>query len=189
MLSDILKTLTKSRAATASLHDLLDQSRHAVSEAKARLTAIATAPQDLDAALASFDLWLDRAATEGVDRLGVAYALDPNWRGPELPVLHNNGHRDATPATEILLGLVALIGRDQLRGVVRGQIEDRLGGETGMTAATRAKKSAEAMADILAAELSEELIVRTMEGAGLVVSRRPDADPRALLASDASPPK
>lgn len=193
MLNDILKTLTKSRAATASLHDLLDQSRHAVSEAKARLTAIATAPQDMDAALANFDAWMDRAATDAVDRLGVGYALDPAWRGPELPILNSRVGdaiaRDASPAVEILLGLVALTGRDTLRAVVKGQLEDRLGGEAGMTASTRAKKSAEATADILQAELSEELVVRTMEGAGLVVARRPDADPRALLADEASLPK
>ncbi len=189
MLSNILTTLTKSRAATANLHDLLDQSREATAEAKARLAAIETAPQDADAALASFDLWLDRAATEAVDRLNLGYAMAPGWAGPELPVLHNGGHRDATPATEILLGLVALIGRDQLRGVVRGQIEDRLGGELGMTESTRAKKSAEATADILQAELMEERIVREMEAAGVAVYRRPDADPRALLASDGSLPK
>lgn len=185
---ELFKSLTKTKAAAMGLHDLLDQSREATAEAKARLAAIEAAPQDVEAALASFDDWLDRAATSAVDRLGVGYALDPAWRGPELPILHTGGARDATPATEILLGLVALIGRDTLHQVVKGQIEDRLGGETGMTAETRTKKSKAAHGDILHAELIEEKIVREMEAAGVAVSRRADADPRALLASSDSLP-
>lgn len=181
---EMLKNLTKNRAAAMSLHDLLDQAREAMADAKARRIAIEGAPQDLDAALASFDAWMDQAATDAVDRLGVGYALDPDWRGPKLPVILNGGHRDATPATEILLGLIALTGRDTLRRVVRGQIEDRMGGEAGMTASTRTKKAAEAMSDILQAEFMEERIVRTMEAAGVSVSRRADADPRALLADE-----
>ncbi|MGO4909526.1 hypothetical protein ACEN2J_14470 [Pseudorhodobacter sp. W20_MBD10_FR17] len=185
---ELFKSLTKTKAAAMGLHDLLDQSREATAEAKARLEAIEAAPQDLEAALANFDDWLDRAATSAVDRLGVGYALDPAWRGPELPIQHTGAGRDATNAVEILLGLVALIGSETLRKVVKGQLEDRLGGETGMTASTRVKRAAEAQAEILQAELVEEKIVRTMEAAGVTVSRRPDADPRALLASSDSLP-
>lgn len=189
MIVDLLKGLTKTKASALTLHDLLDQSQEAVSEAKARHEAIAAAPQDLEAALSNFDNWMDQAATDAVDRLGIGYALDPAWRGPKLPIILNDGHRDATLATQILLGLIALTGRETLRSVVKGQIEDRMGGQPGMTASTRAKRLAEAEVDVLAAELMEERIVREMEQAGIAVSRRPDADPRALLASDDSLPK
>jgi hypothetical protein len=189
---DLLKSLTKTKASALNLHDLLDQSQEAVAEAKARHEAVLVAPQDLEAALASFDAWLDQAATDAVDRLSLRHALSPNWRGPQLPVVTqrvaDSVVRDAVPATELLIGLIALTGRDALRDVVRGQLEDHLEGGSGMTAATRSKKSAEAKADILSAELMEERIVRTMKASGINVCRRPDADPRALLASDASLP-
>lgn len=190
---ELLKNLTASRAATEGLHDLLDQSREAVAEAKSRLTAIEGAPQDLETSLAAFDAWLDHAATDAVDRLNFHQAASPEWRGPQLPIIGVNvGDRiakDASPAAEVLFGLIALIGRDHLREVVKGQLLDRLGGEAGMTASIRAKKTTAALADILLAELAEEAIVRTMEGAGVAVYRSPDADPRALMASDDSIPK
>ncbi len=54
---------------------------------------------------------------------------------------------------------------------------------------TRAKKLTRAQADLLALELAEEAAIRALEAAGLPVMRRPDADPRVLLASDTSLPE
>ncbi|NGM47948.1 hypothetical protein G5B31_20740 [Rhodobacter sp. SGA-6-6] len=190
MIADLLKTFRKSQANSMSMLDLLDQARDAVAQAVTRRDAVLAAPVDIDTAMNSVDHWLDRAATEAIDRLGLEHAAEPGWQGPELPIFTVVGEsvHETKSACETLFGLLCLTARDQLRQVVKGQIEDRMLGQTGMNAATRAKRLAEAERDILEAELAEEALIRSMEASGIAVARRPDASPIALLAADASLP-
>ena len=57
-----------------------------------------------------------------------------------------------------------------------------MGGEHGLSADERAKSLADARADLLAAELAEEALIRTMEEVGLSVIRRGDVPGAVLLA-------
>ena len=58
----------------------------------------------------------------------------------------------------------------------------------GLTAAERATRLAKADARLLELSLAEEAAVRALEAAGMAVARRPDADPRAVLAADSDLP-
>ena len=95
---------------------------------------------------------------------------------------------DYVAATDALLGLLVATAMPILRQIVAGQLTDLTEGREMMDGATRAKKLARNEAQLLDLELAEEAAIRAMEAAGIDVARRPDADPRALLAADASLP-
>lgn len=190
MLKNILTSFSKTKASTLTLLDLLDQARAAVERAKERAEAIRRAPMDEAGAIARVDAWLDQAATSAIDRIGLEYATQPEWAGPSLPMPTFPGDTapNAKPGLEVLLGLIALTSRDHLRAVIAGQIGDRLAGDPGMNSQTRAKRLAEAEADVLSAELTEERLVREMQASGLDVARRPDVPGVVLLAADTALP-
>jgi len=53
-----------------------------------------------------------------------------------------------------------------------------------MDRATQETELARIDAELLDAELAEEGVIRDLEASGFDMLRRPDADPRALLAAD-----
>lgn len=186
----LLKSLTAKREAARELTSTVDDLREQIAEAQARIAAIEAAPQDIETALAAFDRWADEAATQAVDSLPIRRLLSPEsaGRGLDMAPLARPSDRapDATPIANAALGLIFLVARDQLREVVSGQLQDLMGGQTGLTAATRAKKVEEAKSALLALEAGEELAIRALEESGIEVVRRSDADPRILLAAEAS---
>ena len=68
------------------------------------------------------------------------------------------------------------------------KLDDAYATGPGVTAAERAALLAKADAHLLEMSLVEEAIIRACEGAGMAVLRRPDADPRAVLAPDSALP-
>jgi len=141
----------------------------------------------------SLDQWLDRALTDAIGALRPGRLLvEGGDAGLDLPILlarHETfAVKDATRATEVLLGLVAGLNRDKFVEIIAGQVSDLVAGRETMTSQTRAKKLAAAEAAALAAELAEERVIRSLEALGLDVARRPDADASALLAADACLP-
>lgn len=61
-------------------------------------------------------------------------------------------------------------------------------GETGISDADRADELERLDQQLLDAELAEESLLRSGEEAGFAIHRRPDADPRAVLADEESLP-
>lgn len=183
---NIKKVFQKSRVAIGDSHAALSDLREQIAAIKLRIGEIERAPQSIDATMAAFDLWVDRIGTKAVDVLRLELATEVGWSGPALPVNitrnENFVARDSTAATEVLFGLIALTSREALRKIVLEQVADRMGGEHGLSADERAKSLADARADLLAAELAEEALIRTMEEVGLSVIRRGDVPGAVLLA-------
>lgn len=188
---DLLKKLATSRAALAASDDYLDHVRQQIETKLVEIDQIASAPLPTADVMRRFEAWLDQAAAEALDRLSLHHLTEPQGRhGFVLPVVITPGETvpNTQPATEILLGLLALVGRDRLREVVSEKVVRHLAGRTPMTATTREKKVMQAEEELLKLCLIEEAMIRGMERAGLNVSRRRDAPPQALLAADASLP-
>lgn len=68
------------------------------------------------------------------------------------------------------------------------KLDDTYAGGPGLTAAERATRLSKADAHLLELSLAEEAIIRACEAAGMVVMRRAEADPRAVLAPDSALP-
>lgn len=188
--------LTAHRAAASDALGVLDQVRESVAAAKAELAQIERAPVLVTEAMGEFGDWLDAAATNAVDRLNVSYLLEPNRAasGLKLPFVVTRGPdgalvQDATMAVETLLGLVLAANRKAVLELVKGQLSDFADGRETIAGDDRAARVAAAQADLLSAELMKEAAIRQLEWMGVEVARRADADPAAVLASDASLPK
>ncbi|RHZ95337.1 hypothetical protein D1122_14895 [Cereibacter sphaeroides] len=193
MIADILSRLRGQREAAVSAFDALENMREQVAAAKAEIRRIASAPQPLEDAMAAFDRWADRQVVDAIDGLPTGRLLDPieARRGLTREAVRVDGAILLAPEIDAVRGvlLASPTVRAEIRAVVEGQLRDRLQGMEAMNLDTRAKKLIRAQADLLALELAEEAAIRAMERAGLPALRRPDADPRALLASDASLPE
>src|SRR5258708_8415212 len=79
------------------------------------------------------------------------------------------------------LAVLAWLHRDALIARLEGEIDRCSQDDKALSAEQRAKKSAEILSDILAAEREEETLIERMEAGGALFLRRTDADPRAVL--------
>jgi hypothetical protein len=190
-LASLLKSFSKQRTALAASFDALDQVRAEIGAKSNEIESLRTAPRPVADALSAFDMWCDATDTSAIDRVSLYHMLQPKHDGGlRLPSYRAPGETtpDLTAATEILLGLVVLTGRDKLRAVIEGQLADLAAGRETLDAEQRTERIASAEADLLHLQLVEEAIVRQMQNAGLAVVRRVDATALALLADDASLP-
>jgi hypothetical protein len=178
MMKMLRDKLTPARDAVADLHDQLEAMRDEVAARAAAVAAIEAAPVPVEEAMQGFDEWVARTSTDALDRLNLHHLLAPGRAasGLDLP----GGHA----ASEILLGLLLATGGDAMRTVIAAQLGDLARDRETIPAADRPALKAKAEAALLEAELSEEAVIRAIEGLGVAVRRRPDADPRAVLASD-----
>ena len=186
--------LTSARNATADALNVVEELREQIVDLKADLDRLAAAPQPVADAMASFDAWAQRVATDAIDSMRVGKLLDAH-SAPEgldlqvIPVRVGDGmSRDYGAATRTLLGLVVATSMPALRKIVQGQLEDLTLGKEVLTPSARAKKIAGTEARLLEVELLEEAAIRALEAAGVSVERRADADPRVVLAADESLP-
>jgi len=67
-------------------------------------------------------------------------------------------------------------------------IDARIAGAKTASVAKKRADLAALDADLLAAEMAEESLIRSAEASGIEITRRRDADPRAVLAADAALP-
>ncbi|MCA1775565.1 MAG: hypothetical protein LC676_08150 [Loktanella sp.] len=114
------------------------------------------------------------SAERAVEGLNLASLMRPGRRGPALMLSDQETAALALAANAE--GVAALIS-SRLAQAYRGQPE-------AMTAAEQRAALDRLDGEILDAELAEEGVVRELERAGFEILRRPDADPRALLAHD-----
>lgn len=195
MIRDFLQSLAGTRSAVAAGLDTLDVLREAVAAKKAEIEGLERAPRPVSEVMDDVRVWADRTATNAIDRMNVHHLLEPGraQEGLTLPFLLGRAGDgapmpDATAAVEVLLGALLSVSRDAFLSIVEGQLTDLTTGRQTLTESERSKKVARATRELLDAELAEEACVRALEQAGVVVARRPDLDPRAALAADASLP-
>jgi len=187
MIAAIRKIFTGREAIHGARADL-EALREIVAARRAELARIAAAPVPPAEAMAGVQLWIDRTATAAVDRLRLGDLLrDGGQAGLTLPTRRIVGAdgaigADLGPAVDVLFGLLLATSRDRVLAVVAGQLADLAEGLEPIASADRPARIAEAEAALLAAEVDEEAAVRALEDAGVAVARRPDADPRAVLA-------
>jgi hypothetical protein len=89
------------------------------------------------------------------------------------------------------IGLLALMFKDQLVGVVNAQIDEMANDADALSDERRAEVIATCSRDLYAVQLEEEALIRAAGDQGLEIARRAEADPRAVLAlsSDLPAPK
>lgn len=188
MLAAILKKVTRQQAVVADASAALDALREQVEVAREELRRVESAPVPADEALADLAEWIDRAATDAVDRLNVGYLTAPGRAAQGLrlpfPISPGSGAVDAGPAVQILFGLFLATNRAALLEILGGQLRDLTAGRETISAAERAERVTAAKEALLQAEMAEEAACRALEASGVPVARRSDADPRAVLASD-----
>ncbi|MHC9236619.1 hypothetical protein ACX9MO_13375 [Pseudooceanicola sp. 502str34] len=187
-----LKSLAASRDAAAEARQNIDALREEIAEVKNTISRLRSAPQPVAEAMEAFDRWSEKVADAGVAAMHPEHLLQPEAaaRGLRLPYatvnVEGERHTNFDRVDEVLLGLVLAASMPALREIVEGQLDGLVEGRETLSADARAERIAEAEDDLLQLELTEEAAVRSMEAAGVVIARRADADPRAILASDAS---
>jgi hypothetical protein len=158
---------------------------------KSERDSVIRAPRPAAEIMTALDTWMDQAATGAVDglRLGALLRRDHPVE-LTLPFRLDAETRavDGAAATKAVLGLLIATSRPAIRHVIQGQIEDLTKARPGMSDAELAARLAELDREIVDAELAEESAIRSLEVAGVTVLRRPDADPRAVLAADGALP-
>lgn len=193
MIRDRLKSLRGKLDETGAALRKVEELREAIEDKLQEIEAIEVAPQTMAEAMAAFDAWCDRAAHEAVDSLSIRRLLHPAATREGLTIQPTarsiNATPDASHIAQTALGLVFLTCRDTLRDVIEGQLADLLGRREALSADERAARTDRARAELLEMELVEEAAIRAMEAAGIPLARRGDADPRALMAADASLPQ
>jgi hypothetical protein len=159
----------------------VDQSREAVDQLRAmrhRLLDerrdVERRPRPLEEAKAAAEQDVQGAVKRALDGLNLAPLMRPApGREPGLRLDDRDLHVLAFAASA-----------DAIGAALTARLEDEYASEA--EPLTAAEKSAELDRiddEILAAELAEEGVVRELEAAGFEILRRPDADPRALLAA------
>lgn len=194
MLGSIKNRLASMRAAPTPINDLLasvDDMREQIASLRAEREKVSRAPRPASETLAALDQHLDDLATSAVDRLSLNRLTNrTNPVSLSLPfhVDRETTATDASAACTVLLGLLIATSRPAIRQIIEGQLQDLTKGRPGLTDDELHARLAELDREILNAELAEESAIRALEGAGVAVLRRPDADVRAVLAADAALP-
>ena len=159
----------------------IDSVREQIVENRARREEIARLPVTKEAALARLEEWIGSLLTNkrsGVDHL-VAAMTAPGQR-PAPDFLRNAA--DDIARIEWVLA-------DRIRDLVGAALGNFYSERQGIDDAERERQLAKLDDDILDLELCEESIIRAAQEAGMKIPRRPDADPRAVLASDQDLPQ
>lgn len=189
MLAGLIRGLSRRPVLSADALGDLEEIRELIAGQRGIISEIIAAPRPVEDAMADLDVWLDQAATTAVDQLRLGGKLRPGASAAlELPMFRAPGQvvADALPAVQVVLGLLVAANRPAFSDLIRGQLEDLADGHETLDDDARAERLAAAEAELLRLELAEEGHVRDLEAAGITTARRPDADPRALLASDAA---
>lgn len=160
--------------------DRLAEVRDRIADLEHERDQLNKAPCTRDEALTALDSWIAGRAAEFEKDTGVNGLLrgDPNV---QLHVVSfGSGEKSWTPA------LCALMP-DAVRSHFAGRIDAALADKTPMTPAQRQQRKADIDGELYELNAEEERLVQIMHGNGEGVTRRGDADPRAVLGLDAPP--
>lgn len=164
------KALAGVRSVFAAFSQGLEDMRSQIEDLKAERHAVERMPVDEATAYRRAEMWVSSAVTNAMKSAPSPsrFATDPDrWHFPSFDVLAET--------------MIAYQG-DALASAMKQEISEIYQSEKGLTDAERAAQLADLDHRLLSAELSEEALIREAEASGIVVSRRADADPRAVLA-------
>lgn len=158
------------RSVFAAFSQGLEDIRSQIEDLKAERDTIERMPVDEATAHRRAEMWVSSAVTNAMKSAHspLRFVADPSrWRLPSFDVLAET--------------MIAYRG-DALASAMKQEISEIYQSEKGLTDAERADRLADLDHSLLSAELSEEALIREAEASGIAVSRRADADPRAVLA-------
>jgi hypothetical protein len=148
----------------------IDSIREQIEKRKAERQHVAVLPVAKDIALAKLEEIVTSARNDkDASIVGVAQALRVPGSVPWIDAIFN---------TQRIRSLVA----ESLRTAVAAEIARADAKQPGITDGDREQQLKAIDEDLLHLELVEESIIRAAEESGMKIPRRPDADPRAVLA-------
>jgi hypothetical protein len=154
----------------------LDRARGRVADLKASRAEVArtyelSRDETREALRQRFAAW--QADGERALRAHVALVAQCDQDGPMFAAAVGGRAADLGPSLALLLGPDELVQRlDRVLATI----------PEGVPSADRSRRLADLDAQLFEAELAEERVVMALEATGATVRRRPDADPRAVLA-------
>jgi hypothetical protein len=180
-----------------SYNDLVAAVRTRIEKHRAERQAAIDAPQPSEAAKQRARAEIEQLAEKG--RPGVMGLLESSHGSIEWPQRYQlagiamRGHEAVARVgrdqfVPDLLPLVIWSHRDAILQAIEREIDERSDDRSALDPVQRAKKIAQAEQARFEAELVEERIIEQAEAAGVVVARRSDADPRAILGLSPSLP-
>ncbi len=173
MMGDIGKLLAGQKKATAAISDGLAELRLRRLRLLGERDELASRPVPKDEALRALDRDIDELVDTAKDLANIrslTRSEQPAW---------------TIPANGILIGLLIGANRAAFRDQLAAMLEPAYaGGAKPIAAEERAATLRRIDDELLDLEKAEEAAIRGAEAAGLSVSRRADADPRAVLLAD-----
>lgn len=167
MSADSKKSVSKSKRAGADLFEGLEDIRLKIALARATISELERAPVALSIASDRIDTWLAALHNDDALKIFVRRFVFPTYRAPQ-----------PAEALDFIMGVLSQMARGEmlkLLTAIYGEAE-------GLFDADRKSSIDAKAAELLSLELAEEAIIRNAETLGLELQRRPDADPRAVLA-------
>ncbi|MFC3165411.1 hypothetical protein [Ciceribacter thiooxidans] len=172
-MTNIRETIEKSRAASRGA---MQEVREGISSIRARISSIndeikkiSRAHVPLNVATARIDALVNEFKEKQAEALPLAERfLTPDYTMPSFR-----------------FDMIALfLAADSVGEHLKAQVREKVESAGSIDDAERHMRLADLDRQLLDCELSEESIIRQAEGMGFDVIRRPDADPRAVLAHD-----
>jgi hypothetical protein len=174
----ISKTLRNARSVSNVIGDSLAQIRSQIDDLKVARDEIEVLPVSVEVAVDRAEKWAEwqvAKARQAAPTPSHFCQSQKRWDGAYQPF--------CDPGASVL----AYMGEAFIESVKK-QVKAAYGGDQGMAEKQRLDLLAKNDAEILAAELAEEAIVRHAEKQGFKIDRRSDADPRAVLAYESALP-
>lgn len=178
MTASIAKTLSNARSVSNVIGDSLAQIRSQIDDLKFRRDEIEALPVAAEVAVDRAEKWAEREVAQARQA-----APTPSY----FSVSQKMWAEVYMPNCEPGAILLAYMGEAFVESV-KMQVKAAYGDDRGTTEKQRLGLLAQNDAEILAAELAEEAIVRHAERQGFKIDRRRDADPRAVLAHESALP-
>lgn len=175
MLEKMTKLLSAQRAAAETVQASIASTRAEIIRVADEMDQVTKMPIPMNDALALVDAELDRLVDIGLSGVVVWPLFNP---------IGGDRHVQIDAAERLVPGLLALVGRDTLRMAAEAKLIEGYAGRQGITEAERASRLTVLEDEALDLELVEESLIRQAEAAGMIIQRRADADPRAVLAFD-----
>ena len=166
--------MTAQRAAMDTLSDGLESVRREIAALHEEHEDVSMMPPPIETALKRVDEYVALLQRPLESASAMEFMVAEEYRPPAL--LYNVDH------------FAVALGAEQYGKHLKKRLREAYADQPGISDADRQKELARIDADLMAAELVEESLIRNAERAGITLQRRRDANPAAVLAADEALP-
>lgn len=175
VLEKVRQKIGAARKALGAASDSVEGVREAIRQLDAERQAVASAPVPLAEAVEAVEQTVDRIAAHGIYTTADGILLAAQGGRPATFDLHSLNSAAA-------VGFLVQCLRAPLRAALVAKLEDDYRDlQPGLPADARTEKLAQLDRELLELGHQEEQLITELAGLGIEVSRRGDADPRAVL--------